>query len=35
MEQINAIQTRQRFNTSAPETGIPGADFSRMRTQRP
>jgi aldehyde reductase len=31
MEQINAIQTRQRFNTSVPETGIPGfADFSRM-----
>ena len=31
MEQINAIQTRQRFNTSVPETGIPGfADFSRI-----
>ena len=31
MEQINAIQTRQRFNTSVPETGIPGfADFSKM-----
>jgi diketogulonate reductase-like aldo/keto reductase len=32
MEQINAIQTRQRFNTSVPETGIHGfADFSRMK----
>jgi hypothetical protein len=31
MEQINTIQTRQRFNTSMPETGIPGfADFSRI-----
>jgi len=31
MEQINTIQTRQRFNTSVPETGIPGfADLSRI-----
>jgi aldehyde reductase len=34
MEQINAIQMRQRFNTSVPQTGIPGfADFSRMPSQ--
>lgn len=31
MEHINTIQTRQRFNTSVPATGIPGfADFSKM-----
>jgi alcohol dehydrogenase (NADP+) len=34
MEQINNIQTRQRFNTSVPQTGIPGfADFSSMPSQ--